>query len=91
MKHKFGHKHESDHLTKILNLPKSPFYKDKKTLIFDLDETLVHSQKEETFEKPDFYLHIDKQDGTLEEVTISNYYKCFVDRGKYQTICKGNV
>lgn len=53
-----------------MNLEKSPFYKDKKTLVFDLDETLIHCNENSDMPS-DIKLSIKLQSGETFEAGIN--------------------
>jgi Dullard-like phosphatase family protein len=74
---------------KEIELPRLPGYENRKTVIFDLDETLIHCARDFVACKPDVYIPIVFTNGDFIEagINIRPYVKeCLEECGKYMEV-----
>lgn len=74
---------------KEIELPRLPGYENRKTVIFDLDETLIHCARDFGTCKPDVYIPIVFTNGDFIEagINIRPYVKeCLEECGKYMEV-----
>lgn len=74
---------------KEVELPRMPGYEHKKTIIFDLDETLIHCSRDIYDSKPDVFIPIVFTNGEFVEagIHIRPYVKeCLEECGKYMEV-----